>query len=393
MSWATRKARVFTSRRALVLEAVILAIAVGAGVWWWSRPDSAQAQPITTTVTTGTIKETVSASGTITAAKEADLSFTVSGTVTAVPVSAGDKVTKGQVLARIDDSVLAAQVTAAQASVDAALTRLDDDEDDDASDAQLSSDRAQLVNAETELEQAKANRKAATLRSTITGTLAAVNVSKGDVVTGSSGTSSDSTDSSDSTAAFTVVSTGRFVVDAEVATSDIDGVKKGLQVEITATGSTSTDPVYGTVATVGRVATAQDSGAATFPVTIQVTGRRKDLYAGTSATVEIITKQVDDVLTVPTMALHQDGDETYVEKVVDGKTVKTVVKLGETYGQSTEVKSGLADGDVVELVSFQRSSGGQEQETQEGGPQGGAPEGGSGGFPAGGQQGSGQGAQ
>ena len=124
-------------------------------------------------------------------------------------------------------------------------------------------------------------------------------------------------------------------------------MKKGLQVEITPTGAN--EPFFGTVASVGRVATAQDNGAATFPVTVDVTGRRKDVYAGSSATVEIIVEQVDDVLAVPSMALRQDDEGTYVYKMVDGQRVRTAVTTGATYGMSTEVISGLEEGDEVEL--------------------------------------------
>jgi len=341
------------SRRVLVLTGVVVVATAGGTTWWLTRPEPAAAQNATMTVTLETFKDTVSASGTIEPAKQADLSFAVSGTVTRVLVHAGQRVRKGDVLAVVDDDLLQSDVTAKESALDAAQTRLDDDEDADASETQLASDRAAVVNAETQLAEARDSLDSARLRSTITGTVAAVNISKGDTVAGAQGGQSD-------TAQFSVVSSQQYVVEAQVATTDISRVKKGLQVQITPTGGT--EPVYGTVLTVGRVASAQSSGAATFPVTIDVTGRRKDVYAGSSATVEIIVKQVDDVLAVPTMALRQDGDETYVYKMVDGKRVKTAVETGATYGMQTEVTSGLAEGDVVEIVSFTRTpgSGGQQ---------------------------------
>jgi macrolide-specific efflux system membrane fusion protein len=154
----------------------------------------------------------------------------------------------------------------------------------------------------------------------------------------------------------TIQSTGHYVIDATVASDDVKRLKKGLQAEITPTGVT--DPVYGTVTAVGLVAETSPSGAAVFPVTIEVTGKRKDLYAGTSADASIVVKQVEDVLTVPSRALQTDGDTTYVMKVVDGKSVKTTVETGTTYGMSTEVTSGLEDGDEVEIPGFTAPSGG-----------------------------------
>ena len=107
---------------------------------------------------------------------------------------------------------------------------------------------------------------------------------------------------------------------------------------------------------VGLVATASSSGAATFPVTIGITGPQKSIYAGSSATVLINIKEFDDVLAVPSMALRQDDSGTYVYKLVDGNRVKTAIKTGTTFGMQTQVTSGLAEGDVVEIVTPTRSS-------------------------------------
>ena len=170
--------------------------------------------------------------------------------------------------------------------------------------------------------------------------------------TGSAGAATDTASSS----AITVQSTGHYVVSATVSSSDVEQLKEGLQAEITPTGVT--EPVYGTVTSVGLVAQTSSSGAAVFPVTIAVTGTRDDLYAGTSADASIIVKQVEDVLTVPSRALQTDEGTTYVMKVVDGKSVKTTVETGTTYGMSTEVTKGLEDGDAVEIPGFRRPTGG-----------------------------------
>ena len=157
--------------------------------------------------------------------------------------------------------------------------------------------------------------------------------------TGAAGAASTGTTSTaTSTGTVTIQSTGRYVVSATVASSDVEQLKEGLQAEITPTGVT--DTVYGTVTSVGLVAQTSSSGAAVFPVTIAVTGNRKDLYAGTSADASIIVKQIADVLTVPSRALKTSGGTTYVMKVVDGKSVRTTVITGTTYGMSTEVTKG-----------------------------------------------------
>jgi macrolide-specific efflux system membrane fusion protein len=321
-----------------------------------TRDSSAATEPTTYTVSASTMKDTVTASGTIEPRHSADLDFEVSGTVTDVYVDEGDRVTRGQALARVDDDALVASRTAAAASLAAAYTQLDDDQDADASDTQLAADQAAIVAAKATLAQAKQAVADATLRATISGTVASLDLAVGDVVGGSSGTD-PAADGSTGTNAVVLVSSGHYVVDATVASSDVEQLKKGLQAEITPTGVTET--VYGTVQSVGLVAETSSSGAAVFPVTIEVTGKRKDLYAGTSADVSIIVEQRTDVLTVPSRALETDEDGgTYVTEVVDGKGVRTPVEVGTAYGMSTEILSGLEDGDVIEIPSFTPTGGG-----------------------------------
>lgn len=404
-------------KRWLAATVAGLVVAGGVGGWLLTRGDSSSATTgaMTVQVTSGTVKDTVSASGTIEAAKTADLDFSVSGTVTKVYVDEGDRVRKGQAIARIDDSALVATRDAAAASLTAAEEQLDDDEDADASDVQLAADQTAVVSARATLSDARQDVKDAVLRSTIRGTVASLDLEVGDVVgsgssdsTGSSGSSgssgtgasstastgSSSSSSSDtsSSSAVTIVSTNRFIVDGTVSADDASKVKKGLQAEITVSGVS--DTVYGTVSDVGLVAQASSSGSAVFPVTIEVTGARKDLYAGTSATATITVKQRSDVLTVTSRAIRSDGDSAYVEKVVDGATVKTPVTVGEVYGATTEITKGLKAGDTVEVPGFTVGSGSGERggsgggEGFSGGGEGGFPGGGTGGgFPGGGMPG------
>jgi macrolide-specific efflux system membrane fusion protein len=153
-----------------------------------------------------------------------------------------------------------------------------------------------------------------------------------------------------------VTSSNKFIVDATVAADEASQVKKGMQAQVTVTGSSAT--IYGTVQSVGLVAQTSDGGAAVFPVTIAVTGKQKDLYAGTSATASIIVKQVPNVVSVMSRAVQSSGGSTYVMKMVGGKAVKTPVKVGTVYGTSTQILSGLKAGDTVQVPGITLPSGG-----------------------------------
>lgn len=392
-------------------------LVAGGGAWLLFRGDDGAAATTATTaqVTTTTIQQTVSASGTVEAARTADLDFGVSGRVTHVWVAAGDVVTKGQRLAEVDATALEAARTAAQSTLTAAREQLAEDEDADASDVQLAADETAVVSAQASLEEAEQAVDDAVLRSTFAGTVTSVGLAVGDTVgSGSSGSSGSATSGGSSgsggsgttggatsggstsgtsttgstTSAFTVVSAGSYVVDATVASADVAQVTKGLQAQVTVTGVD--DTVYGTVQTVGLVAQTNSSGAAVFPVTIKVTGKRTDLYAGTSATASIVVKQVPGVLVVPSRALRSSGDTTYVLKMVGGTATRTTVEVGQAYGAQTEVLSGLSSGDTVQVPGFTRPSGTGSGGTRSGNQQGGFPGGGTppdggfgGGFPGG----------
>lgn len=384
-------------RLVLVLSALVIVSGV-AGAWLLLRGDEpAAASTTTATVSTQTLKQTVTASGTVAAATTEDLSFDVSGTVTKVFVEPGDTVKKGQRLARVDDDVLQAELDAAESSLDAAETARSEHISDGASDEQLAADEASVLAAESSLTEAEDAVDDAVLRSTIAGTVTDVGIEVGDSAgsgsTGSSQPSTGSTSTSTSTdtasGTITVVSTGHFVVDATVSSSDVEKVEKGMQAEITVSGIDET--VYGTVSEVGLVAETDSSGAAAFPVTVEVTGERDDLYSGTSADVAVVVSQRADVLTVDSRAVQTDGDATYVDKVTDaatGETTRVDIETGETSGMVTEVTSGLAEGDVVQVPGFAGpgGSGGDEdmqefqQQMQERMQNGG-------GFPGGGQGG------
>jgi len=338
------------------LAAVVLLAAAGAGGWLLLTPSSAEppAEQVTATATVDTQRDTVSATGTVEPAKRADLTFSVDGEVTGVRVTEGDTVTAGQVLATVDDALLAAEARAAESELDAAKARLSDETAAGASDTQLASADAEVAAATSRLTAAQEALDQAELTATIAGTVVEVELAVGDQV--GTAQNGDQPAGESDTGHITVVATDRYLVDARLAGADVRRVEAGMAVEVTTTDLT--EPAAGAVTAVGLVAEADESGTATFPVTVDVTGERDDLYAGSSATVTIVVAQRENVLTVPTQAVREDGDGTYVDKLVDATAVRTEVTVGATYGPRTEISAGLAEGDEVGLPAFTNRPGG-----------------------------------
>ncbi|MDH2909865.1 MAG: efflux RND transporter periplasmic adaptor subunit [Candidatus Eremiobacteraeota bacterium] len=103
-------------------------------------------------VTTGRIATYLSLDGQVAPYENSTLSFQQSGPVSAVYVNVGDRVTKGEILARIDPSTLeaqlrAAEATAMQSQANARGQQIDLPARNQANDAALSSAQAALANA------------------------------------------------------------------------------------------------------------------------------------------------------------------------------------------------------------------------------------------------------
>jgi multidrug efflux pump subunit AcrA (membrane-fusion protein) len=314
-------------------------------------------------VTTGTIKQTVATSGTLEPASEADLNFGVSGTVTGVDVHAGQVVTAGQVVATVGTTALTSDVEAAEASLSAAEARESSDEADGGSTTEIDSDEASVTSAESSLTTAQTDLADASLTSTMSGTVASVDLTVGQAVTGtgsggggsgaggSDGASADdaAAASTSSTGQVVVIGTNSYIVNTTVDDTDIGQVAEGDQATVTATGSTTVD--YGTVASIGLIAT-ESSDVATFPVVIDVTGDPTGLYAGSTADVSIIVKQLNDVVEVPTAAItYGTTGQATVTVVKNGKDVSQAVTVGEAAAGETQVTTGVTAGDsIVERV-------------------------------------------
>jgi multidrug efflux pump subunit AcrA (membrane-fusion protein) len=147
-------------------------------------------------------------------------------------------------------------------------------------------------------------------------------------------------------------------VTTTVDDTQIGQVVTGDQATISPTGATTVD--YGTVASIGLIAS-QSSNVASFPVVIDVTGNPSGLYAGSTASVSIIVKQLNNVTEVPTAAITYNNGQAQVTQVMpDGSHVNRNVTVGDAQAGQTQIVSGVKAGDkVVErIITFRGAPGG-----------------------------------
>ncbi|HEX9230897.1 MAG TPA: biotin/lipoyl-binding protein [Jatrophihabitantaceae bacterium] len=373
--------------------AVVVLAGGGSAGYFLTRNDKAAAATTTTTqtVATGTVRQSVSATGTLAPASEENLNFSVSGEVTKVAVSEGQHVKKGQTLATIDSASLQATVAQAESTVAGDEARVDDDSSNDATDTQVAADKAALTAAKNQLASAKSQLASATMTSPINGVVAAVNLTVGESVSGNAASNpnassdSSSNDNSSSDPQILVISTNSWLVNATVDATSVGLIKKGNQAQLTVTGAS--DTVYGTISSIGLVSSST-SGTASYPVVIEVTGSPSGLHDGANVTATLIYKQVSNVLVVPTLALHRNANGgQYVEQVKNGKTVQTTVRVGIASGGQTQIVSGLSAGDKIIVPEVTLGRGGTGNNGNGSGPRSGTfnfPGGGNIKLPAGG---------
>jgi membrane fusion protein, macrolide-specific efflux system len=423
---------------------MVIGAAIGLPLWLTSGSSTPTGLSITTTtvpVTTGTIQQTVATSGTIEPASQANLNFAVSGTVTAVNVKAGQSVTAGQVLATVDTTALSEELSAAQAQLTSAEDRLSSDEAAGASTSTIDSDQASVTSAQSSLSTAQTNLNDASLTSTISGTVASVSLNVGQQVTGtgssgnagnsgngtgssglgSSGSNSSSggngstgnnSSSGSSSGQIVVIGTNSYIINTTVDDTQIGQIADGDQADITlgssagsggtpvaagASTSSGSSTVYGTVGSISLVGS-QTSNVTTFPVVIDVTGNPAGLYAGASADVSIIVKQLNNVTEVPTGAIsYNSSGQATVTEVVNGAHVVKDVTTGAAENGETQIVSGVSAGAKVleRQVTFKAPGGGSGGIFGTGGAGGfrgrGFPGAGGGGFSGGGGGGGGGG--
>ncbi|UGB38497.1 efflux RND transporter periplasmic adaptor subunit [Frateuria soli] len=105
--------------------AVLVLLALGAGGWWMFAHRPVVVQTATAAAPAGGDAGAVlQATGYVTARRQATVSAQITGTLTDVLIEEGDHVTRGQVLARLEDSAYRANLDAAQASARAVLAQV-----------------------------------------------------------------------------------------------------------------------------------------------------------------------------------------------------------------------------------------------------------------------------
>ena len=151
-------------------------------------------------------------------------------------------------------------------------------------------------------------------------------------------------------APFTVVQLEAVRFTAEVDEVDVDLIDEGMDavVRLDAFADRSFET---TVAAIMPAATLTPTGGTVFPVYLSLSGADARVLIGMKGDATIEVSREESVTRIPVEALFDEGGETFVYVVEDGKLVRTTVEVGVLTETSVEIVSGVEPGDEVALSS------------------------------------------
>lgn len=262
------------------------------------------------------------------------------GTLTALNVVAGQRVSKGQILGRIDDAGLSQQVASLENQYALAKTTYERQKNlwnqKIGSEIQYLQAQTQMISAQRGVAQIKAQLTKTVIRAPFTGTIDEVFVEKGQVVAPSP------------QGLMRIVNLSNMYVSTSVPETYIGKLKVGTQVDVLLSSLGKT--YKGKVRQVGNFINPNNRS---FGIEVSVPNPANLLRPNQVASLKITDYLSKNAMVVPTNVIQEDGTKNkfvYIVTNSNGKTgtaKKVIITLGQSSDNVTEILSGLAANDVL----------------------------------------------
>jgi membrane fusion protein (multidrug efflux system) len=326
---------------AIVLSSLALLQACGVGeASHPSDSDTRAAMPVPVEVAYPIRKDifaTYHATTTIESDLDAPVIARVQGEVVELVVEEGDRVVKGQVLARLDGERLRLDMLAAKANLNQA--RKEFDRYSDLAERGLVSEsmfdglRYDVAALQATFELKKLNYDYSAIRAPINGV-----VSSRDIKLGQSISASD--------VAFRITDPSQLVAYLQIPQAELAKFSAGHSASLRVDSMPDTD----FAATIARISPTIDIRNGTFRATALVENQEGYLVPGMFARFDVSYEKHEDVLTVPADAIVEEDDEMTVYIVADGEVTQRVVTTGIYANDRVEILSGLVEEEEVVVV-------------------------------------------
>jgi membrane fusion protein (multidrug efflux system) len=262
------------------------------------------------------------------------------GTLVALNVKAGQRVSKGQVLGRVDDAGLSQQVASLQNQYALAKTTFERQKNlwnqKIGSEIQYLQAQTQMVSAQRGVAQIKAQLAKTVIRAPFSGVIDEVFVEKGQVVAPSQ------------QGLMRIVNLSNMYVSTSVPETYIGKLKVGTEVDVLLTSLGKT--YKGKIRQIGNFINPSNRS---FGIEVSVPNPENLLRPNQVANLKITDYVSKNVIVVPTNVIQEDGEKNKFVYVVTnatenaGTAKKVIVELGQSSDNVTEILSGLSDNEII----------------------------------------------
>ena len=420
---ALRRKRAKAKRRRIIIGILVLLVVGGVGAFFFLSGGSQEAEnaidpfSMTATITKDKFTDTVGGNGKANPASSSVVSPEVSGIIENLDVTVGQEVKEGDVLFTLKNDALDEEVRKAEEAVslasrgldsawskiskaerardvavrsrddawnkaneagdwstydDNTLTNAIDDATDGINDAIDAKDTAEadLASKQADLENARKKAEKRTVTAPVTGSVIAVNAQNGQAVGGAEGGTTDSS-GSNSGPLVRIADTSQMKIPVQINEVDIEkiAVDQPATVTFQAIPDLTLDSKVQNIATTSTGssgasnASAADSsgGVVTYAVDLSVANKEGKIKPGMTANVNIITQQLDDVLTVSSSAVFgEELGSPHVLRVTDAenKAYESVpVEIKAKSSSTLVIEGDVKEGDEVLLINPEAPAG------------------------------------
>ena len=278
--------------------------------------------------------------GSVETRKNVVLNAEMGGILQKIYVEEGQKVSKGQTLAKIDDGGLSQQLAQMEIQLDLAKTTFERQkrlwEQQIGSEIEYLQAKSNYEGQVNAVKQMKSQLSKSVVSAPFSGTIDEIITEQGNVV------------SPGQTQILRIVNLDDMYIKTDVPENYISNVTQGKPVEVTF-------PVLGkTVDTkVKQVGSYINPNNRTFTAEIDVPNKEKEIKPNLTARVKINDYTSENAILVPQNILSENADGEqylYVLDQVEGEKAvakRVIVKTGKSQGDSIEVLEGLKDGDLI----------------------------------------------
>lgn len=363
-------------KRIVLLSIVGLAV-VGTFVFLWKKAQPEVIEYEIVTPERGTVETKTVATGNVEPRYEILIKPQISGIISEVLKEAGQRVTEGEIIAKVKVIPEMGQLNSAESRVNVARISLDQvesthrrdeqlfkqgiltAEEFDVSKANYRKAKEELANAQSSLEIvrdgiSRNTRSSSTtqIRSTITGMILNVPIKVGNSVI-------QSNSFNDGTTIASVANMNDMIFRGNVDETEIGKIREGMPIKLTvgALGTRTFDAVLEYVSPKGE----EKNGAIQFEIKAAVSlPDTSFVRAGYSANAEIVLERAENVLTIPESTVEFHGDTAFVQVVKQEKPKqifeKRLIKTGLSDGIKIEVKEGLTEKDKIRGAAISKEA-------------------------------------